>query len=182
MLFHSPLGLRERAPAPSAQIDFLPVAAVLLIALLLSLAGSRFIYAPGLLVQLDDDAGEAAGAGTGVAGTSAGATAAAPAAAVHLELPRSKQRALGGALTDATLVVTTRSDMAFFDGRRYRVDSPELRDAFAAAVKQHGRDSVLLLKADKTLTLERITLLGDFAREAGFKKVLLATQTTPATK
>ncbi|MDR3229686.1 MAG: biopolymer transporter ExbD [Puniceicoccales bacterium] len=169
MYFHSPLGLRERAPQPETRIDVLPLVSACLIALMLSLAGSRFIFAPGLFTELD--------VGTASAKPPDKTEGAAP-APMRLDLPRSSQSALPGAMTDVTLVVTTRDDLAFFNGRRYNIGDSELRQAMADAARQHGGNAVLLLAVDKTLSAERIFQLTDYAREAGFRAVNLAAQTT----
>lgn len=149
-------------------MDTLPLFTVLLLALLLTLAGSRFIYAPGLLASLEDET--AAGTVTGGAIATTGATTGAAPAPV---LPRSTSPALAGVATQATLVLTTRADMAFFDGRRYRIEGDELAKALAAAA---GRWPVLLLKLDRTVTVDRLVRLLDIARDAGFRQVNFAAE------
>jgi len=186
--FCSPLGLARQIPVPNARMDALPLASVLLITLLMALAGARFIYEPGIAIALDDDAnatgadktsltaaasaGNAANTGTADsnAGNALGIAATAPST---FALPRSSSAALPGMPGGASLVLTTRADLAFFNGRRYRMDGRELRDALRTAALE---SPVLLLKLDKAVTIDRLVLLLDAARDAGFLHVNLAAE------
>jgi biopolymer transport protein ExbD len=140
----------------------LSLATVLLIALLLSLAGSRFIYAPGLTVSLHNN------------------LSAATPRHDSLNLPRSTGR-LAGAMTGATLIVpmlTARSDaMVFFNGRMFSTTDASLRQAMRNAAE---KSPVLLLKMDNSVTMDRYFLLCDYAREAGFAQVQIAGESRAA--
>jgi biopolymer transport protein ExbD len=159
---HSPLGLASRLRPPETNIEVLPLASVLLIALLLGVVGSRFIYAPGLTVSLHND----------------------PSAAVprhdSLALPRSTGR-LAGAMTGATLIVpmlSARSDaMVLFDGRMFLTTDASLRQAMKNAAE---KSPVLLLKMDNSVTMDRYFLLCDYAREAGFAQIQIAGESRAA--
>jgi biopolymer transport protein ExbD len=154
---HSPLGLVDRLHPPDTRLDALPLFTVLLIAIMLSFASSRFIYAPGLTVSLHNNSVATVGPHTN-----------------SLNLPRSNVR-LSGEMTGATLVVpmlTARSDtMVFFNGRMFSATDLALRRAMAKAAE---KSSVLLLKMDRSVTMDRYFVLCDYAREAGFAKIQIA--------
>ncbi|MDR2863922.1 MAG: hypothetical protein LBV54_08680 [Puniceicoccales bacterium] len=179
--FHSPLGLRARLQDPETRADALPLVTVLLLAILFTLAGSRFIYAPGLTMALG----------------------AAPDA---LEMPRSATP-LPGEMTHATLIapkatnaaadfpahmLTATSDtLVFFNGMPFaRLDSA-LQQAMANAVSKAKEEAaqrvpegekipsapvILLLKIDRSVTMQRFFQLSDYAREAGFSHVQVASE------
>lgn len=160
--FHSPLGLRNRVPVPDTRMDTLPLVTVLLLAIILSLAGSRFLYSPGLTMALDHSTD--------------------PAHPLQLPtvlpLPVSSHSPLPGAVTDATLTVfSAKSDNLFiFEGHIYTFADEQLkRDLQTAA----HRSPVLLLKADRSLSLQTLFRLTDLAREAGFKQVQIAGESRP---
>lgn len=52
--FSSPLGLREKIQQPSRHLEWVPLVDGLLIALLIALLSSRFIFAPGLTLNLPE--------------------------------------------------------------------------------------------------------------------------------
>ncbi|MDR2844816.1 MAG: biopolymer transporter ExbD [Puniceicoccales bacterium] len=171
---HSPLGLRERLPVPETRVDTLPMITVLLIAILLPLAGSAFIYAPGLTVALTDE----------VEGDAGAAVTALPSS---LQLPRSTQGQQTGVRTQATLTVpmlTAKSDTrVIFNGRFYVSSDPALQRALADAAQRAvaaNQTPVLLLKADQSLMLGSYNALCDYAVEAGFKYVQIAREDRPA--
>jgi biopolymer transport protein ExbD len=164
--FHSPFGLRERVKRPDTHTDALPLIGAVLLAILLGLAGSRFIFAPGLTVDL--------------AAVTNSAEAAAPA---KLELPRSPVK-LQGVPTDATLTVpaprpvllTAHSDtMVFFEGRMFPQKDSSLRAAMADAVqKSKSATPTLLVRMDGSVTMRRFFQLKSYAEEAGFVKIQIA--------
>lgn len=162
---HSPLGLNERVKRPDTRMDTLPLIGVLLLAMLLGIAESRFIFAPGLTVDLT---------------ATASGTADAP---VALELPRSPS-VLQGVETDATLTVpaprpvllTAHSDtMVFFEGRMFPQRDSNLREAMAAIVRESkSAMPTLLLRMDGSVTMRRFFQLKSYAEEAGFVKIQIA--------
>jgi biopolymer transport protein ExbD len=151
-------------------MDALPLVGVLLLALLLGLAASRFIFAPGLTVDLTAAAVAAAN----------GDTTAAPAT---LELPRSPT-ALQGVPTDATLTVPAArpvllsahsNTMVFFEGRMFPEKDSSLRAALAKTVqKSKSETPTLLVRMDGSVTMRRFFQLKSYAEEAGFVKIQIA--------
>ncbi|MDR2982507.1 MAG: hypothetical protein LBV12_09710 [Puniceicoccales bacterium] len=158
--FHSPLGLRHRIQAPDTRIDAMPLVTCLLLAVILTLAGSRFIYSPGLTVDLGNEDGKIEGS-----------------IPMTLNLPQSRLP-LAGIQTGATLTVLTAKsgNMLIFEGRIYSLDD-KLKGSLEEAAKE---SPVLLLKADRSIGPQTLWNILDFAMEAGFKKIQLAGEKTQA--
>ncbi len=157
-LFHSPLGLAQRVSKPDTRLDALPLVTVLLLAGMLSLAGSRFLFSPGLTVELN-------------ARTATGETGGKNAPAT-LSLPRSISGKLPGIATGSTMTVLSAKsgNMFILDGRIYSLDE-NLHNALSAAAK---RSPVLLLKPDKSVPMQTFFTLSEFAVKAGFEKIQIA--------
>lgn len=153
--FHLRSSLREKL---EARLEAVPLFNVLLIAVLLTLLGSRFVFAPGLSVALDEN-GEISG-GNASAGTPA-----------RLILPKTSVM-LSGAETSS--VLTVKSDSMFIlDGRIYE----NLAEAFArgsggnAAEKNRG---TLLVKIDRAVSVQGLFKIAELAGEAGFSALQIA--------
>lgn len=147
-------------------LDAVPLVTVLLIAVLFTLMGSKFIYAPGLTVSLD-----------GVAK---------PQAPV---LPRAGQLLLPGARPQATLMLTVMPEMVLFNKRLFggtnnlglqralteaAANARKEEEEEAKATQTTRRPVVILFKFDSSVTWGRVAELSAYAREAGFDEVVLA--------
>ena len=99
----SPFNLRERLRDPDSRIGVVPLASVLLVAFFLFAMTSKYVFAPGLTVDLSGDGGNAAEA---------------PAQAEGFALPV-LSGAPDGKIT--TSIITVRNESMFiFDGRIFR--------------------------------------------------------------
>lgn len=152
----APFGLAERIRKPDMGIDAAALGTVLLIALMLGLlVGSRFVYAPGVTVDFTSDGKPAS-----------------------LNLPAAAPGVrLAGAMTSETLTVLSPSflalkqdDMAIWNGRILKLD--ELEKEFAAKPRRPGE--VLLLKADKAVSMQAFFRIIGLAKKAGFTSVQIA--------
>ncbi|MDI1247334.1 MAG: biopolymer transporter ExbD [Lacunisphaera sp.] len=147
-----PLELESRMSPPPRDLDFVAWVNVGVIVLFFGLFGSNFVLAPGLPV------------GVGEQGT--------------LVLP-SVGAASQGAGT-ASVVVSYRSDnMILFEGGMY-LSLSELRKHMdkVGYTKQHP-GAVMLVRADRQVTVQAFADLCEMAREVGFANVLLAAEPPP---
>jgi biopolymer transport protein ExbD len=64
--------------------------------------------------------------------------------------------------------------MVFFEGRMFPQSDAGLLEAMRKAVRDSEGSPVLLLKADASVSSGRLDQLIDYAREAGFVRVLKA--------
>lgn len=151
----SPFCLRERLRAHDSRIGFVPLASVLLAAFLLFSTTSLYIYAPGLNFELtqpenkEEPAIEFSSEGT--------------------ELPVFPGK-LDGKSVSALLTVRN-NNMFIFDGRIYK----DLTDALPPLPKsQAGTRGTLLVKIDKSNSVQGLFNLMKIARDAGFASVQLA--------
>ena len=145
-----PLELASRLSPPSHDLDFVAWVNVGVIVLFFSLFGSDFVLAPGLPV------------GVGEQGT--------------VVLP-SVGPASHGAGT-ASVVVSYRSDrVILFEGGMYSLS--ELRKHMEAYVKDHP-GAVMLVRADRQVSVQAFADLCEMARTVGFANVLLAAEPPPA--
>ena len=127
-------------------LDFVAWVNVAVIVLFFSLLGSRFVLAPGLLI----DAGEGE----------------------KFELPKTPEPQYSR--TASRLVVTyRRDDVILFEGAIVKL--PELEQHLTAYAKKHPGE-VLLLVADRHVTLEAVTKLSAMARSVGFAYVQTANE------
>ena len=140
--------LASRLRRPDTALDATALATALLIALMLAtLAGSRFIFAPGLTV--------------GVSGT--------------LSLPVAKSDKLPGAVTTDTVTILAlkQDDMAIWNGRIRTL--AKLAEDFAAEAPATGTSrGTLLIKADKSVSMQTFFEVVAMARKAGFTAVHIA--------
>jgi len=156
-----PLGLTRHLRRPDLRLEVVPWLNVLLVGWLLSLLGSRFVYAPGLAVNLP-------------AGTASLPT--------QLDLPVLAGGPLPGRAADAVLTVLnvkqnppnasgdafSQAPWFIFQGRIY--DNIE-----ALRTKMHtlprpppGVPSILLFKASRDVDMQTFVEVCDLARAAGF--------------
>lgn len=152
-LSSSPFHLRERLREKlEARLEAVPLFNVLLVAILLVLTGSRFIFAPGLSVELSEPE-------SGVAATEV------------LSLPVTGNAMLGA---ETTAVLTVKSDTMFiFEGHIYE----SLEDIFSSK-NPHGmtpeKRGTLLVKLDRAVSVQGLFKIAELARNAGFMSLQIA--------
>lgn len=141
-----PLELQSRLSPAPRDLDFFAWVNVGLIALFFGLLGSRFVLAPGLPI--------------GVEGGNA------------LELPQ-----IGGAndgAGPASIVVSYRRDnVILFEGGMYSLT--ELRTHMDAYAKKHP-GAVMLVRADRQVSVQAFLDLCEMARQVGFVHVQIAAE------
>lgn len=141
-----PLDLQSRLSPPPRDLDFFAWVNVGLIALFFGLLGSRFILAPGLPIGVGGD--------------------------VALDLPL-----MAGATAEAgpaSVVVSYRRDnVILFEGGKYTL--MELRKPMVDYAKKHP-GAVLLVRADRQVSMQAFLDLCEMARQAGFANVLAAAE------
>lgn len=153
-LSSSPFHLRERLREKlEARLEAVPLFNVLLVAVLLVLMGSRFIFAPGLPVDLETSDPEASPQGA------------------SLVLPVAKNALLGA---ETTAVLTVKSDTMFiFEGHIYEsleeIFSPE--NPHALLREQRG---TLLVKLDRAVSVQGLFKIAELAGAAGFSSLQIA--------
>lgn len=147
-----PLELQSQLNPPPRDLDFFAWVNVAVIALFFGLLGSRFVLAPGLSV--------------GVAGDNA------------LDLPQISSATEGAG--PASVVVSYRRDnVILFEGGMYTL--PELRKHMESYTKLH-QGAVMLVRADRQVSMQAFLDLCEMARSVGFANVLAAAeQPSPAT-
>ena len=155
----SPFCLRERLRRYDSRIGIVPLASVLLAALLLFSMTSTYIYAPGLTFDLNPlKEGEISETHFRSAGT---------------ELPAFPGK-LEGKPVSALLTVRNNS-MFIFGGRIYK----DLTEALPPLpLSQAGTRGILLVKTDKSNSIQGLFNLMKIARDAGFSSVQLAGEST----
>jgi len=139
-----PLDLQSRLNPAPRDLDFFAWVNVGVIVLFFGLLGSKFVLAPGLPV----------GVGTENA----------------LELP-SAGGAIDGAGPASVVVSYRRDNVILFEGGMYAL--PELRKHMEAYTKVHPQ-AVLLVRADRQVSMQAFLDLCDMAKQVGFKSVLVA--------
>ncbi len=131
-----------------ASLDYVALFDILLIALMFTLLGSRFIIAPGLSME-------------------------------SATMPTTSDT--NGAITDAELSVLNAKSptMLIYDGAIFNIDSfvAKMRKA-----KAPRANSVLLIKADKSVSAQAIIEIANAAKAGGFTKIQLAAKSASATK
>lgn len=141
-----PLELESRMSPPPRDLDFVAWVNVGVIVLFFSLFGSNFVLAPGLPV------------GVGEPGV--------------LVLP-----SIGTAAQDAgtaSVVVSYRSDrVILFEGGMYSLS--ELRKHLEGYAKNHS-GAVMLVRADRQVSVQAFADLCEMAKSVGFANVLLAAE------
>lgn len=145
-----PLELESRMSPPPRDLDFVAWVNVGVIVLFFGLFGSNFVLAPGLPVGVGGQPGT-------------------------LVLPLVDSAAQGA--WSASVVVSYRSDRKIlFEGGMYSLS--ELRKHMEGyAIKHPG--AVMLVRADRQVTVQAFADLCEMAREVGFANVLLAAEPPP---
>lgn len=144
-----PLELQSRLSPAPRDLDFFAWVNVGLIALFFGLLGSRFVLAPGLSV--------------GVGGENT------------LALPQIRGATEGAG--PASVVVSYRRDnVILFEGGMYNLS--ELRAHMAAYARKHP-GAVMLVRADRQVSMQAFLDLCEMAREVGFAHVLAAAEQSP---
>jgi len=141
-----PLDLQSRLSPPPRDLDFFAWVNAGVIVLFFTLLGSRFVLPPGTPVILD---GEQQGT---------------------IVPPQ------GGTIVDdvggASIVVSYRRDnVILFEGGMYTL--AELRKHMETYAKSHPR-SVILVRADRQVSMQAFIDLCEMARSVGFAKVVIA--------
>lgn len=142
-----PLDLESRLSRPPRDLDVFFWVNTGLIALLFVLFGSRFVLAPGLPMA--------------VGGLEAG-----------MELPQLSAGSQG--VGAASVVVSYRRDnVLLFEGGMYSL--PELRRQMSDYLRGHP-GAVLLVRADRQVSMQAFLDLIDMAKQEGFANVLIAAE------
>ena len=140
-----PLELASRLSPPPRDLDFFAWVNVAVIALFFGLLGSRFVLAPGLPIGVGDGGGV-------IEPPSVGPSSVAPG--------------------PSSVVVSVRRDnVVLFEGGVYSL--PELRKQMADYTKNHS-GAVLLVRADRQVSVQALLDLCEMAKSVGFASVLLA--------
>ncbi len=144
-----PLDLRSRLSPPPRDLDFFAWVNVGVIVLFFGLLGSRFVLAPGLPVGVSGDA--------------------------ELVLPQVGARTQGAA--PASVVVSfRRDDVILFEGGMYNKNAlRELRRHLEEYAKLHP-GAVMLVRADREVSMQAFLNLCEMARQVGFVQVLAAAE------
>ncbi len=142
-----PLDLESRLGKPPRDFDVVFWVNVGVIALMFGLLGSRFVLLPGLTVGVDG-------------------------AAEAFALPQ-VGRASEGAGTASVVVSYRRDNVILFEGGMYSL--PELRRHMESYARTHA-GAVLLVRADRQVSMQAFLDLCDMARAIGFANVLVAAE------
>lgn len=153
MSLSRPLELEKALHPLDRRLDPVPLIDVLLLALMFSLLGSRFIFAPGLSMELD------------------------------LQLPVSGEAKLPGILTEDTLTVAVltakQSNMHLFDGKIFTLYELENHFRNNPVPEDRRGQSVLLVKMHKDVSMQTFVQIAEMARRAGYGRVQIAAATPP---
>ncbi|MBI2497008.1 MAG: hypothetical protein HYV75_03480 [Opitutae bacterium] len=145
-----PLELESRMSPPPRDLDFVAWVNVGVIVLFFSLFGSGFVLAPGLPVGVGAQPDTVVLPSVGLASQGS---------------------------ESASVVVSYRSDnLILFEGGMYTLS--ELRRHLEGYVKMHS-GAVLLVRADRQVTVQAFADLCEMARVVGFANVLLAAEPPP---
>lgn len=139
-----PLELQSRLRAPELGPDVAALFDIALIVLMLGLLGSRFVYAPGTTVGLEE-----------------------------LRLPRASQARVPGAPTVDVLTLLPNQRL-IYRGRFLSLEAWAAEMAVAPPLAARGLGATLLLKADERVTLQSFLRVSDVARAAGYERVQIA--------
>lgn len=142
----SPLDLQSRLSPPPRDLDFFAWVNVGVIALFFGLLGSRFVLASGETIGLQGGGG--------------------------IDLPRAGSAAINA--EETSVVLSYRSDnVILFEGGKYAL--PELKKHMEAYAKKHP-DAVMLVRADRQVSMQAFLDLCEMARAAGFARVVAAAE------
>ena len=141
-----PLDLGASLSPPPRDLDFVAWVNVGVIVLFFSLLGSRFVLAPGPVIDVSGDN--------------------------TIELPNAATAAEG---TNAAAVVVSyrRDNVILFEGGMYTL--AELKKHLKGYASDHP-GAVMLVRADRQVTLQDFLALCDMAKAAGFASVQPATE------
>lgn len=146
-----PLDLQSRLSPPPRDLDFFAWVNMGLIALFFGVLGSQFILAPGLPIGVGGEEGS-------------------------LVLPQASG-AIEGAGPASVVVSYRRDNVILFEGGMYTL--PELRKQMETYAREHP-GAVMLVRADRQVSMQAFLDLCEMAREVGFANVLAAAE-QPAT-
>ena len=157
-LSSSPFRLRERLREKlDAGLEPVPLFNVLLIVVLLMLTGSKFIFAPGISVKHSD--GDVAGT------TSASSVAAFALSRAETPLPG----------TEASAVLTVKSDAMFIFGEHIYETPEQVFARMGAAAEGEPRERrTLLLKLNRSVSVQGLFKIAELAGKAGFDTLQIA--------
>lgn len=153
MSLSQPLGLHKHLTQPSRGLDVVPLFDVLLIALMLTLLGSRFVSAPGVSVELP------VAAAAGSSSMERGASMAV--------LTLLKDNSL---IYDGRLLSVENFERESARGQPAAVSSEAVQDPADLAPR------VLLIKGDARVSLGTVLRVMNAARAAGYDRVQIAEQ------
>lgn len=143
-----PLELESRLSTPPRDLDFVAWVNVGLIVLFFGLFGSRFVLEPGLPVEVGD--------------------------AGRLRLPQLDLAADDASSGPASVVVSYRRDnVILFEGGMYSLSA--LEKQMAGYAKKHP-GAVMLVRADRQVSMQAFLDLCSMARGVGFAKVVVAAE------
>ena len=141
-----PLELESRLSPPPRDLDFVAWVNVGVIVLFFGLLGSRFVLAPGLPIGVGEQ--------DPIVLPSVGASSGDPGPA-------------------AVVVSYRRDNVILFEGGMYAL--PELRKHMEGYVQKHP-GAVMLVRADRQVSMQAFLDLCEMARSAGFAHVLVAAE------
>ena len=148
-----PLDLESRLSRPPRDLDFFAWVNVAIIALFFGLLGSRFVLAPGMPI------------GVGEQG-----------AALDLPLLGASS---GGSSTASVVVSYRRDNVILFEGGMYSL--VDLRKQMADYATKHP-GAVLLVRADRQVSMQAFLDLCEMAKAVGFANVLVAAESAETDK
>ncbi len=137
-----PLNLLSRLKKPSLRFDVVALFDIMVVVFGFTLLSSRFIFAPGITI----------------------------------DLPRVAADDLVGIRTDAVLTIGA-NEMLLFEGAILNFDNFEARleDYFAGRT-----DGALLIRADRSISMETLMEVAQLARAVGVERVQIAAVPAPA--
>ncbi len=144
-----PLELQSRLSAPPRDLDFFAWVSVGVIALFFGLLGSRFVLPPGTVVDT-------------------GGNAEPP-----VVLPNGGNISAGVAPAASVVVSYRRDNVILFEGGMYTLT--ELRKHMEAYAKLHPK-AVMLVRADRQVSMQAFLDLCEMARQVGFANVVAASE------
>ncbi|WP_269541407.1 ExbD/TolR family protein [Cerasicoccus fimbriatus] len=147
-----PLDLQSRLRTPPTGADVAALFDILLIVVMISLLGSRFVFAPGSTVALED-----------------------------LQLPESRFAQLAGVPTVDVLTLL-QDDRVIYDGQFMTAEDWSLGLEEDLVEVRRSNNAILLIKADGRISLQAFLRISDRARQAGYTRVQIAERPAKATK
>ena len=142
-----PLDLESRLSPPPRDLDFMAWVNVAVIVLLFAMFGSQTVLLPGVPIGVGESS--------------------------QIELPTTGP-ASGDAGTASVVVSYRRDNVILFEGGMYSL--ADLRKQMAGYVKKHP-GAVMLVRADRQVSMQAFLDLCDMARSVGFANVRVAAET-----